>query len=423
MSKEEHRKNRDRACQTLNALATEAGAERLGYRPAGEAVAELYQKLCEALPRESIPRLREARALWCNNGGAGELDEELLTHAPEAGDADSDGEEQVPGHHQLKATRATAFRLRARAFMLTFNALSLVASPAMWAAFQEWVEGRKEQFHATYWSATLEISLHAETQHQRVHAHCYFSWHGKSGVDHSTTDAWMFQGIRPRVDANTEARSPWQWLKATQHGHFYVAVDKLGTLYTATNYPAWGGIWVPDAQWVVSLWRQHKLDHEGFMALSVKLRDGHDRRKAVADAVRSSETKATMAVEKEVARQLIALKAKPFKPLPDRVQESTGVSQNCCFSLTDYAMYVFAYVFDCISACIGYCCLFLCALVPNNRFCEPRSSWASSRKLRRGTKCSCSLARPAQGSHGLPGPCMALRAQWWLMCSMQSTLI
>ncbi len=56
----------------------------------------------------------------------------------------------------------------------------------------------------------------------------YFSWHGpgSKGVYHRTTDSWVFQGARPRVDKNTEARGPWLWLRATQHGHFYVQVKK-----------------------------------------------------------------------------------------------------------------------------------------------------------------------------------------------------
>ena len=158
----------------------------------------------------------------------------------------------------------------------------------------------------------MEESLQA--QERRIHLHCYFSWHGSgaTGVDHTTTDAWMFKDIRPRVDANTEARSPWQWLKATQHGHFYVSLNKLGTKHSASNYLPWTGLWVPDAQWVVSLWRHHKLDHDGFLELSLKLRDGHDRRKAVCESVRAGERAATIRLERKAAQQLLAQKAGLF---------------------------------------------------------------------------------------------------------------
>lgn len=114
----------------------------------------------------------------------------------------------------------------------------------------------------------------------RIHLHAYFSWHGGSkGVDHSTTDAWLFQGVKPRVDANSEHRGPWFWLRAVQHGHFYVQVMKRGSLYAKTNYPAFSGDWAPDATWVTALWKQHKLGHDAYLKLSVLLRDGHDRRK------------------------------------------------------------------------------------------------------------------------------------------------
>ena len=183
------------------------------------------------------------------------------------------------------------------------------------------IEERKERYHATYWSATLETS-EAAVEQGRVHLHCYLSWHGAEakGVDHQTLDAWMFQGVRPRVDTNTEARSPWLWLKAAQHGHFYVAVQKSGTVFAATNYPAWGGLWAPDAAWVVSLWRQHKVDHATYLALSLKLREGHDRRKACVDVVMASETAAECAEERAAAKRLIQTTAKPFKPLPDAIQ-------------------------------------------------------------------------------------------------------
>lgn len=205
-----------------------------------------------------------------------------------------------------------AFRLRAKAFMLTFNCVAFAISPELWAAYHAWVQERSAKYKATYWSATLECSLHAQAD-RRVHLHCYLSWHGPgaNGIDHATTDEWTFQGVRPRVDANTENRGPWQWLKATQHGHFYVSVHKLGTVQSATNYPPWAGLWIPDAQWVVSLWRHHKLDHDGFIELSLKLRDGHDKRKAVVDAVKAGETAAAIKTERDAARALIMQKALP----------------------------------------------------------------------------------------------------------------
>lgn len=168
----------------------------------------------------------------------------------------------------------------------------------------------------------MEESSHSEDV-GRVHFHCYFSWHGSGveGIDHRTTDAFVFKDVRPRVDCNTEHRGPHYWLKAAQHGHFYTSVEKLGTLYTATNYAPWTGLWTPEEHWLKSLWKGHKLSHDQYMRLSILFRDGHDRRKQCVDAVRAAELSASCSEEKRQARALIERAALPFKPLPDIVQQ------------------------------------------------------------------------------------------------------
>ena len=89
----------------------------------------------------------------------------------------------------------------------------------------------------------------------RVHLHCYFSWRGggSKGARHKTLGAWVFRGAKPRVDKNAEGRSPWYWLKAAQHGHFYACVKKRGTLYSDSNYAPWEAGWSPERVWVMIL--------------------------------------------------------------------------------------------------------------------------------------------------------------------------
>ena len=167
----------------------------------------------------------------------------------------------------------------------------------------------------------METSEHSLDE-GRVHLHCYFSWHGPQtkGVDLRTTDIFVFQGVRPRVDQNTEKRGPHYWMKATQQGHFYTSVMKVGTLFAATNYAPWAGMWTPEEHWIKSLWKGHKLTHAMYMNLSVQYRDGHDRRKACVEAVIAAELSETYAAEKKAARELIAQRALPFKPMPDAIQ-------------------------------------------------------------------------------------------------------
>lgn len=109
VDKDERRRLRETACKTLNALAAECGVETVSHRPSAEALTSQYSNLCQALPRESIDRLRQARAIYLENGGAAKLDEALLTASPEPGDADSDGgDEQLPSHHEVRAKRGKA---------------------------------------------------------------------------------------------------------------------------------------------------------------------------------------------------------------------------------------------------------------------------------------------------------------------------
>ena len=57
------------------------------------------------------------------------------------------------------------------------------------------------------------------------------------------------------------------------------------------------------------------------MRLSVKLRVDHEKRKACVDAVIAAETALAYEEEQKQARELIAAGAKPFKPIPDAIQQ------------------------------------------------------------------------------------------------------
>jgi hypothetical protein len=324
MSNNERRAARAAAIGALNGLANARSVAPVGSRSGHQVVIELYAQLCQVVAGDEVEELSHARSQWCTNGG-GDLDESLLPVAASqpADEArleeGADGAEPLPFHRSLTVAAKKSFRLCSRAFMLTFNSLAFLVSDELWTAFCDWVKAKCVQFHAKYFSATMERSAHSGDD--RIHLHCYLSWHGTAGVDHRTTDAWVFQGVRPRVDMNSEHRGPWHWMRATQHGHFYVQVDKEGTIFSSTNYPAWGGVWVPEAMWVTSLWKQHKLCHEAYLALSVKLRSGHDRRRADVVAVMQAESAQSFLADQTAARKLIAAASKPFKPLPDKIQQ------------------------------------------------------------------------------------------------------
>lgn len=312
------RTGRERAVRELNSIASKLGVPETTCRPSSHDMVKLWEGVCAAAGPEHHEALEAARATWLEHHGGGDLQQALL-HV----DGSDDSSDLLENHRTLTEARAlgnagkkTGFRLQSKAFLLTFNSSSFDAGDALWEEFLAWVRNQAATYGATEWSAALERSLSSSTP-GRVHFHVYFSWSKPKaqGVDHRTTDKWVFKGSRPRVDVNTERRGPAYWIRATQRGHFYCSVHKSGAVRSATNYPPWEGVWVPDVSWVLSLYRQHKLDHDMYLSLSAKLRDGHDRRKASVEAVRASEAAKMFEEEKAWARCQLAAKAKPFKPL------------------------------------------------------------------------------------------------------------
>jgi hypothetical protein len=320
------------AVQALNDIARTCGLESIPSRASGPQFEQLWASVCSQSTAAVAPQLVAIRAGWVDNGGGGDVPEDSIPRTATQADVGASAVDEeiasdfVEFHRILRQSfygtgSRKQFRFKSKAFLLTFNAAKFTeGSVVLWQAFLLWVRKRVAESHATFWSAAMERSLHS-TLAGRIHLHVYFSWHGPGaqGVDQTTTDAWVFDGVRPRVDVNTENRGAFHWLRATQRGHFYCSVHKEGAVHTETNYPPWR-LWAPEASWVVSLWKQHKLSHDAYRQLSVKLRDGHDRRKACVDAVEIAERSAAFAQERTWAREQLRMKALPFKPLPWQIE-------------------------------------------------------------------------------------------------------
>ena len=318
------RTGRESAVKAFNTAAAILGVGSLPHRPSSDQVAEFWRAVCDAAEPHHHDDLKAARDQWVDNHGGGDLPEGCLAAE---GDDPQGASDLLEAHRTLCDGAPTGtptkkeFRLTSKAFMLTLSSSKLSGEVVLCENFEEWVRGRAKCAHATQWSLAVERSLHSAAE-GRVHLHAYFSWVGPNatGANSRTTDDWVFAGVRPRVDVNSEMRGATYWLKAVQRGHFYCSVHKAGALYTRTNYAPWDGTWVPDAAWVVSLYRQHKLDHDQYLHLSAQLRDGHDRRKASVEAVRASEEASAFAEERTWARAQIRAKALPFKMLCPEVE-------------------------------------------------------------------------------------------------------
>jgi len=311
----------------FNELAEDVGMDLLPSRPSGIQITEFWVAVCGAASLEHAEALKTARTAWLENHCGGDLPEDALPKEDEDDDSQSGASEILDYHRNLPETirtgqaRKKAFRLKSKAFLLTFKSRNFQDSQELWQELLAWIQSRVQAHHATQWSTAMERSLRSSNE-GRVHLHVYFSWMGPGaqGVHHLSTDEWVCKGSRPRVDVNSETRGPSYWLKATQRGYFYCSVHKKGAIHTATNYPPWEGSWVPDTAWVVSLHRQQKLDHDAYLRLSARLGDGHDRRKASVEAVRATEAAYAFEEERAWARRQLLAKALPFKPLCPEIE-------------------------------------------------------------------------------------------------------
>jgi hypothetical protein len=231
------------------------------------------------------------------------------------------GAELVPLHLEVVEAAAPGgrkFRLRGRAFLATWNSSRFGATPAeweqTWKAFLDHVKWLQGEWGFRGWSAKMERSLRS-TEVGKVHLHGYFSGFEEE-LDTTDLDTLVSRGSHPRLDANKENRGPTFWMAAKWHGHFYTyCPEKDGSLFQETTVPPWEA-YTPEAWWALRLWKAHKLGHEKFLALSARLRDGHSRRKADAEAVMAWEATDRARKRQREALELMQPRKRPFRVFP-----------------------------------------------------------------------------------------------------------
>ena len=271
-------KSRRRAVKELNTLVSELSLSLPALRPKAPDAALLGKVLRTLSKRcrddEKTRRFAAAVRQFTQHGGALPDGMELCPM-----DAGQPGEPSaVPRHKILQ----TAFRLKSKAFMLTFHSESFDTSS--WEPFLAHIRSVAANFGARTWAACLERSENSQlcaTAGERYHCHAYFIWTDGAGIMIRGLDAFEFQGSRPRVDvcvARGRSSLPGAPCRQALHGHWYVEVNKMGTCFADTNYKAWRD-YTPSVAWLNGLWDSRKLGHDQYLALSVKFRTGHAKRK------------------------------------------------------------------------------------------------------------------------------------------------
>ena len=204
---------RSHAVREMNRLAATIGAEAILARSSAAQVQVLYENLCGHLDGVALDELILARNEWVDNGGGGDLRSEFLQDRRLQDDEDcTQSSGLLPSPKVLQESFYASrkpFSIARPCVMLTLNSMTFTLCFDLWTSFSTWVKKKAIEFNASEWSATLEDFLRADEK-GRVRLHAYFSWTraGQTGIDHRTTDAWVFQNVRPRVDVNTEARGP-----------------------------------------------------------------------------------------------------------------------------------------------------------------------------------------------------------------------
>ena len=254
---------------------------------------EMFARVLRLLARRCVSpahktELRAAVQAWIDNEGK-LPDGIVMVEGDDGVQAAADSVETppvVPSHKVLVST----YELKSKAFMLTYNSESF--SLDTWAPFLQHMENLHLRFGSRAFSCCLEQSEHAAPTTlaaPRFHTHGYLLWTDGVGYRSDNLEDFRFQGTLPRVDkctVGTNSRTPRQ---AALHGLWYVTVKKSGTRKEYTNFKPWVD-YKPAKEWLISLYDNHKLDHRGYLQLSMQFRTGHSaRRREVMDILRDEE--------------------------------------------------------------------------------------------------------------------------------------
>ena len=186
--------------------------------------------------------------------------------------------------------KRAGFRMRGKSFLLTYNwdffgtalpdgAPTPATNKDLWDLWREWRAQKKKELQVKHSSSTLEQSLRSKLD-GRVHLHWKIDL--AAALDQTTTDNLAFHGVHPQVETTNlgfqkKARGANQQM-ASNRGHFYAYVDKIGSVYRGSNWKPFDDYRVY-GPWIEDLWTQRKLDHETYRKLSLEIRLGHTNRK------------------------------------------------------------------------------------------------------------------------------------------------
>ena len=111
---------------------------------------------------------------------------------------------------------------------------------------------------------------------KHVHGHLYIhlrkAFHRKGP---RALDCFSFQGVCPHLEKNTAKGNAYKG--AVKYGHFYVFVDKIGSLFSDADFKPFEDYGV-EGWWLDNLVKQGKLDRETYLSWAARVTVGFQRR-------------------------------------------------------------------------------------------------------------------------------------------------
>ena len=227
--------------------------------------------------------------------------------AATAPEPEAQAQEQAPCAWQFKAAQLTYNRTTGE-----WASVDKAVLAGLWDRFKVFGKALAAEWGALGVSMTMERSkqsdLHVHT-HLYLHLETQFRRRGRDALD-----IFAFEGIRPHVSPNTASGSAYKG--AVECGHFYVWVDKIGSLHSWADYEPWADYPV-QGWWLDNLLKAGKLDRQTHLSLAAKVTIGFQKRLLDVRAAERFEQAQTVQkhVRQEAARLVTSLA--PMKDFPE----------------------------------------------------------------------------------------------------------
>ena len=151
-------------------------------------------------------------------------------------------------------------------------------------------------------SITIELSLGTAAHH---HVHVYF--HLAKPYHRRSLDLFQFEGIHPHVVVNSCSGKT--YMGGVNRGHFYVVVDKKGSVDFWTDYPPFEAYAV-EGWWIDQYLKGGKLERDTYLDLAARIGVGFQRR--LADVRAAEKYEKEKDINRHVEEQAAALASQTF---------------------------------------------------------------------------------------------------------------